>query len=136
MSVRANERDESSIEFLRTLRDIEKWCIEKTNTCPKKYRYIINTQLLSYAANAYCLAKMANSIKVTNSQTKRIREKYTTKAYATTQAFVSQIDVIYEVCKSDFLTNHELQEISKRGVDALKLLNGLIKSDKNRYQDY
>ena len=77
MSVRANERDESSIEFLKVLRDIEKWCICKSETCPKKYRFIINNQLLTRAANAYSYAKMANSIKVINSTTKELRENYT-----------------------------------------------------------
>lgn len=136
MSVRANERDESSIEFLKVLRDIEKWCIYKSETCPKKYRFIINNQLLTRAANAYSYAKMANSIKVINSTTKELRENYTNQAYITIQAFSSQVDVIYEVCKSDFLTNHDLKEISEMDANALKLLNGLIKSDKNRYKDY
>ena len=135
MSVRKPERDESSIEFLRVLMDIEKWCVYKTNICPKKYRFIVNTQLLTHSANAYSNAKMGNSVRVHDAETRSLREKYIMKAYVNIQAFVSQIDVIYEVCKSDFMTDNELLEISGMAFDALKLLNGLMKSDKQRYKD-
>lgn len=115
--------------------DVEKWCILKTNVCPKKYRFIINTQLLSHSANAYSSAKMGNSVKVNNPSTRTMREKYIVRAYTETQAFVSQLSVIYDVCKSDFITDNELLEISELAFEALKLLNGLMKSDKERYKD-
>lgn len=134
MSVRKAERDESSIEFLRVLMDIEKWCVQKTNVCPKKYRFIVNTQLLSHSASAYSSAKMGNSVKVHDPSTKTMREKCIMKAYVETQAFVSQLDVIYDICKSDFMTDNELLEISGMAFEALKLLNGLMKSDKERYK--
>ena len=134
MSVRKAERDESSIEFLKVLMDIEKWCVRKTNVCPKKYRFIVNTQLLSHSANAYSNAKMGNSVKVHDTTTRSLREKHIMKSYVAVQAFVSQLDVIYEVCRSDFMTDNELLEISGMAFDAMKLLNGLMKSDKERYK--
>lgn len=136
MSVRESERDQSSIEFLKVLMDIEKWTIRKTNICPKKFRFIVNTQLLTHAANAYSFAKMGNSVRVHDYESKLLREKYIMKAYVSIQAYASQIDVIYAVCKSDIMTNNELKEISQNAFNALKLLNGVYKADKERYKGY
>lgn len=115
--------------------DVEKWVIYKTNICPKKYRFIVNSQLLTHAASAYSFAKMGNSIKVTDKETKALRGKYFSQAFAHMQAFASQIDVIYAVCKSDFMTNNELEEISKNAYYSIRLLAGVMRTDKTRYKD-
>lgn len=115
--------------------DIEKWVIRKTETCPKKYRFIVNNQLLKYSAEAYTQAKMGNSVRVTNLELKILREKHFVKSYAALQAFVAQIDVIYAVCKSNFLTNRELEIISADAFYGMKLVHGVIKSDKERYKN-
>lgn len=74
MAVPVPEREKSTIEFLKVLMDIEKWVIRKTETCPKKYRFIVNNQLLKYSAEAYTQAKMGNSVRVTNLDLNFLRE--------------------------------------------------------------
>lgn len=135
MSVRKSERGISSIEFLKVLLDIEKWVLYKTESCPKKYRFIVNNQLLTHAAESYSMAKMGNSVRVYTYDQKVLREKYFTKSYIHIQAFVSQIDAIYSICKSSFMTNNELEQISKLGLEAMKLLTGVMKTDRQRYKD-
>lgn len=135
MSVREPERDESKIEFIKVLMDIEKWCLRKSETAPKKYRFMINNQLIKHSADAYSYAKMANSIRVKDSDTKQMRENYFTRAYISIQAFSSQIDIIYEICRNDFMTNKEHEQIAKDTFNGLRLLKGIVKSDKERYKD-
>lgn len=94
---------------------------------------MINNQLVKYSAEAFNNAKMANSIYVTNVKQLEIREEYFLRAYINVQAFVSQIEVIYSVC-SDFMSSNELRELSKMAFDALSLLKGVMKSDKQRFK--
>lgn len=133
ISVRLSERELSKTEFLRVLLDIEKWSLNKSECAPKKYRFMINNQLVKYSAEAFNNAKMANSIYVTNAKQLEIREEYFLRAYINVQAFVSQIEVIYSVC-SDFMSSNELRELSKMAFDALSLLKGVMKSDKQRFK--
>ena len=134
MSVRVSEREESNLEFLKVLMDIEKWTLYKSELAPKKFRFMINNQLVKHSADAYSYAKMANSVYVRDYETKQIREAYLIKAHSSLQAFVAQLDVIYSICKSDFMTNKEHARIAKESFEGLKLLKGLIKADKERYK--
>ena len=136
MSVRKSERGLSNIEFLKVLMDLEKWSLLKSNIAPKKYRYIINSQIVTNSANAYCYAKQGNSIFVTNNETRILRENFFIQSYCSLQAFVSQLDVIYSICKADFLTNNELEEVSRLAYNAIILVKGIIKNDKERYKKY
>ena len=136
MSVRKSERGLSNIEFLKVLMDLEKWSLLKSNTAPKKYRYMINTQIVNNSANAYCYAKQGNSIFVTNNETRILRENFFMQSYCSLQAFVSQLDVMYSICKADFLTNNELEEVSCLAYNAITLIKGVIKNDKERYKKY
>lgn len=136
MSVRKSERGLSNIEFLKELMDIEKWCLMKSETAPKKYRYMINTQLVTNSANAYNYAKQANSIRVINNETRILREKFFIQSLCSIQAFISQIEVMYSVCKADFLTNNELEDISELAYKGLILIKGIIKKDRERYKEY
>lgn len=136
MSVRKSERGLSNIEFLKVLMDLEKWCLLKSEKAPKKYRYIVNSQLVTNSANAYCFAKQGNSIYVTNKETRIMRENFFIQSYCSLQAFVSQLDVIYSICKSDFLTNNELEEASSYAYNGIILIKKIIKNDRERYKDY
>ena len=135
MSVRVSEREQSKLEFLKTLLDIEKWCLYKSDSAPKKYRFMINNYLVKYSADAYSFAKMGNSIYVRDEETKQLRRTYLLKAHASLQAFVSQVDVIYAICKADFMTNNELEHIAELSFNGIKLLKGVLKSDNTRYKE-
>lgn len=135
MSVRESERELSKIEFLKVLRDIEIFWIEKQNIKPKKYRYFISAHIISHSANAYSNAKMGNSIYAKDDEyAQRTRKHYFQKAYVEIQALISQVDVIYSAYKSDILTNGEIEEISKMMYDSLNLIKSVINSDKRRYK--
>lgn len=135
MPVRESERELSNIEFLKVLRDIEVFLVKRQNEKPKKFRYFFSEHLISHSADAYSNAKMANSIYVTDVDSKKLRKIHLQRAYIEIQSLISQIDVLYCVYKSDVFTNAELENISKLMHEASKLIKGVINADKKRYKD-
>lgn len=136
MPVRESERELSPTEFLKVLKDIEKFFIKLENTKPKKFRYFITQHLINNAAQALTFAKIANSIYVSKNEeeSKRERRLYLQKSYAYVQALNTQTDVLYSMNTGQLFSNAEIKEISELIYQALKLLKGVMDSDKKRYK--
>lgn len=135
MSVRASERELSKIEYLKTVRDVEIFFVQKQSEKPKKFRYFMSEHLIKHAANAYSSAKIANSVYVDDVETKKYRLHCLKNAIYELQATVGQLDVLYGIYKSDVFTNNEIENISELIYNAINLINGVIRSDKTRYKD-
>lgn len=135
MSVRVSDRDVSKIEFLRVSRDIEIFFLMKQNEKPKKFRYFFSEYLIKLSANVYINAKIANSVYVSDKETKDLRFHSFQKSIYYLQALVGQIEVIYTVYRSSIFTNSELEYISGLIYKDIALIKGVIQSDKKRYKD-
>ena len=48
---------------------------------------------------------------------------------------ISQLEVFYEAYKSDALSNRQIEQMSDKGKEIIKLLNGVIDSDRQRYKN-
>lgn len=94
MSVKASERGESPIEFLKVLRDLEVYFIRLASNKPKKFRFFLNDELLKISADAYNNAKAGNSIYPTTKMEKDLRAKYFYTAFCNVQMMISQTEVL------------------------------------------
>jgi hypothetical protein len=137
MSVKQSYRGESSTEFLKELRDLEIYLMQRTALKPKRYKFFIEDNIINPAARAYSYAKAGNSIRVRDAKDAENRRKYMFRAYAELQAVIGQIEVFAAFRKTNDgeINYKELQEVSRRANTALKLLNGVIKSDYSRYKN-
>lgn len=134
MSVKASERGESPIEFLKVLRDLEVYFIRLASNKPKKFRFFLNDELLKISADAYNNAKAGNSIYPTTKMEKDLRAKYFYTAFCNVQMMISQTEVLYDVYKSDALSNKELEIMSGKMYEASKMLRGILKKDRERFK--
>ena len=132
MSVPKSERGESKVEFLNQLRKLEVLLLRINAKAPKKFNYFMNNFLIKPAADAYSDAKAGNTIYVMTEQDVQMRRKCMLSALINLSKISSQVDVYYEIYKSTFLTNNELQEIYSTLSLCYKLVKGVIKSDSEK----
>lgn len=132
MSVPVYRRNESPTEFLRTARDIEEIFIDLRINKPKRYTFFFD-KLLEYSFNLLSAVKAGNSIYPENQDEVRIRIMYFKQGIAHCQVLASQIEVVYHKLKIDGIPVGLVKELSEKLTYEIKLLKGIISSDKKRY---
>jgi hypothetical protein len=130
MSVPKSERSESQMEFLHQLRDLEVKIMRLISSKPKKFQYFLNNHVLSHTVNAYSSAKAGNTIYAVTDEDVKLRRSYIYKAYCEIAELASQIEVFYEVYKSDGLTNNQIQDLSEHINLCRKLIKGVLQKDR------
>lgn len=132
MSVPKSERSESQMEFIRQLRLLEVEILRISASKPKKFSYFINNHIIKYAAEAYSSAKAGNTIYAITEDDIRLRRQYIYKSYASIMELISQVDVFYEVYKSDGLTNKQIEDLSIHLELCRKLIKGVLDKDREK----
>lgn len=132
MSVPKSERGESKVEFLNQLRKLEVLLLRINAKAPKKFNYFMNNFLIKPSADAYSCAKAGNSIYVMTEQDVAQRRSCMLGSLTNLSKISSQIDVYYEIYKSTFLTNKELEELYSTLSLCYKLIKGVIKTDADK----
>ena len=130
MSVYKSKREESSVQFLETAREIQIHTIRQLAKIPNKYKYYLSGEIAALAAKGHTLLKEANSIFPKSKAEAEMRILRFTEANAAYQALVSQIGVAEEFADfSDSSMTAWMDLISKE----LVMIKRLISSDKERY---
>lgn len=138
MAVLVGDRKESGLEFLKNARDIEKKFIKIEINKPKRYgKYL--SKIVDYAMDLLSEVKAGNSIYPTAPTIKSdviIRHTHFKEAIGLCQVLVSQVDVIHELFGDDGISTKEIQEIAVMIDKEIRLIKGVIESDKQRFSDY
>lgn len=134
MSVLASDREESSAEFLKLLRDTQITFIEMQVNKPKRYLFYFN-KLIDMSIDALSYAKMANSIRPEYQSQVELRENNFKLSIAKVQALVSQVEIIRKKFQKDGISDKELKDLSVLLESAIRTLKSVISTDKNRYKD-
>lgn len=132
MSVPVYRRNESPTEFLRTARDIEEIFIDLRINKPKRYTFFFD-KLLEYSFNLLSAVKAGNSIYPENQDEVRLRTQYFKQGLANCQVLASQIEVVSHKLKTDGIPIGLVKELSEKLTYEIKLIKGIISSDKKRY---
>ena len=133
MSVKACDRSTSNMEFLKNARDIEINIIKCTISKSKKYRFFYQ-KLIDMSIELLNHIKRGNSIYVENKIDLGIRNQEFKLAMAECQALLSQIEIMYFLFKDDGISIKLIENIASMINEEIKLLKGLLKSDKEKYK--
>ena len=132
MSVIRSKRGESEAEFLATARKLQIFTIQKcVNTIPKRYTFFIATPLADSARKVYECVKRGNSINPTNVHEVQLRRDWFIQANAELYNLISQIEVAYEMIHFDPAI---MKDWSGLISTEIKLVKGVLKADRERYQ--
>lgn len=118
------------MEFIRQLRLLEVKLLRLSSSKPKKFNYFINNHIIKNAADAYGKAKAGNAIYAITEEDIKLRRKYMYQSYAGIMELISQIDVFYEVYKSDGLSNKQIEDLSIHLDLCRKLVKGVLDKDR------
>lgn len=135
MSVRANERKESALEFLNTAHELEKFTLQvvmNERIIPKRYRYMIGQQMCNSAMELSKNITYANSIYPKTKQDYEMRREYQHVALGALKNLCSLIRLAYEVLpiKGSVVTQWSTLLSKEEGA-----LRSWINSDNKRYKD-
>lgn len=135
MSVRTDQRNESSIEFLNTAHELEKLTVQLTlreSAIPKRYRYILGQPLCESARLINRCIVYANSIYPKNKEEYQMRKTYQKQArielnnYAELMRLATELLPIKSTIVEEWATLERREEI---------VLKKWMESDRQRYKD-
>lgn len=132
MSVPKSERGQSSLEYLKQLRLFEKDIITLCEKKPKKYLFFLREFIEKPAANAYRNAKAGSAIYVVSKADAELKRKFMYAAYCDIMAVSSQIELFFDMYKTDGLTINQIEDLSKKMHYCSKLLKETLALDKER----
>ena len=132
MSVIRSKRGVSDAEFLATARKLQIFTIQKcVNAIPKRYTFFIATPLADCARRVYENVKRGNSINPVNAHEVQLRRDWFLQANAELYNLVGQIEVAHEMLQFDPAI---MKEWSGLISTEIKLVKGILKSDRERYK--
>lgn len=134
MSVLVGDRSESGLEFLKNARDIEEKFIKMEINKPKRYgRYL--GRLIEYAMQLLSEVKAGNSFYPTTKLDVDARQVHFKEGIALCQVLVSQVEVVHDLFGNDGISIGEVHEIAEMIDKEIRLIKGVISSDKERYKN-
>ena len=145
MSVRVADRDESSVEFLNVLLELNKKIGITVANGPKKYIHTYGDKLVALALDAYAHAVEANSIYVGRGANAegdaRLRRDLFLRARGEVKAIASIASVYFRILRDANSVNPSTKDKASARMESVgnlcykasNLLTGVIKSDKERY---
>ena len=133
MSVKACDRGQSNMEFLKVARDIEINIIKSTINRSKKYRFFYQ-KLIDMSIELLNHVKRGNSIYVENQNDIMMRSQEFKLAIAESQAMLSQIEILYFIFKGDGISIKLIENIAEMINKEIMLIKGLLKSDREKYK--
>lgn len=133
MSVKAVDRSESQMEFLKNARDIEISFIKTMASRPKRYRFFYQ-KMIDIAIDSLNHLKKGNSIYVEVREDAIMRMQEFKMALADDQALISQMEIIYYLFKDEGMSMNQIKETTEMIDKEINLIRGLLKSDRTRYK--
>lgn len=120
------------MEFLDNAHKLKIYTIQQCVNFPKRYTFYVSTDIAQTANDILTNVKCGNSIFPSNSHEVQIRRDYFMRAYALTQALISQINTACEL-----FTIPAKNMIQWMGLiqSELKLIKGVMETDKKRYKN-
>lgn len=97
MAVLKQKRNESTVQFLDTARQLEIFTLKNCVKFPKRYTFFITTEIVRLAQSIYNCVKSANSIFPSGELEVRLRKEFFIKANCDLQCLISQLDVAKEM---------------------------------------
>lgn len=132
MAVLKNERGESKMEFLYNARQLQIYTIKQCTRFPKRYTFFLAQPIVQLSVQIYNNVKCGNSIYPINLYEVQMRRDYFLKARAKLYNLISQLEIAQEMFGID--AKH-MEEWDKYIFDEIKLIDGILKSDKTRYKN-
>lgn len=139
MSVPTWRRSESATEYLWQIYQLNLEIAEIVSNKPKKYKSTHSDLLIKNALEALSNANMANDIFVKTDREFEIRRELLLKARGYIYNVALLGDIFLELCKKSpecdkRKCTKQQERIGNRCATCLKLINGVVKSDKKRYK--
>lgn len=134
MSVLAGDRNESGLEFLKNARDIEEKFIRMEINKPKRYGKYLG-RLVEYAMQLLSEVKAGNSFYPETKLDVDTRQVHFKEGIALCQVLVSQVEVVHDLFGNDGISIGEVHEIAEMIDKEIRLIKGVISSDKERYKN-
>ena len=139
MSVPTWRRSESATEYLWQIYQLNLEIAEIVSNKPKKYKSNHSDLLIKNALEALSNANMANDIFVKTDREFEIRKELLLKARGHIYNVALLGDIFLELCKKSpecdkRKCTKQQERIGSRCATCLKLINGVVKSDKKRYK--
>ena len=132
MSVVRSKRNNSSVEFIHTARELQIYSIQKCVGFPKRYTFYVSQHIADSATRIHEYVKMANSVFPTNQHEAQIRRDYLIRANAELYSLVSQIEVAEQLFGIESEKIRHWMDIVDREINLVK---AVMRSDKERYKD-
>lgn len=133
MSVKKSDRNESHIQFVATMIDLEVFAVKKLPSKPSKLKFFYRDYILNPIIEAMNYVKSANSINIKFPNDYLLRRKYLLNAYCNLQSVLSQMDIYFRIYKYEGTSKNEIKNMLSLIDEELRLLNGVIKSDEKRF---
>jgi hypothetical protein len=130
VSVPVPERDPSDMEFVTNARNLQIETIKRCKNLNKSYTFYVGIPLANIARNIRSYTKRANSINPTNKHEAQMRIDQLLYAKAEVHNMISEVEIAAEIVENNF----NKKEFMKYLDAELKLLSGVIKSDRARYR--
>ena len=134
MSVRANERSASQMEFINSAHELEIFTIKlalRENVIPKRYRYVLAKPLCESARLINQYITMANELIPKDSKEYKIRHAYQRRALAEMRNYFELMRIASEILS---IKRSTLEEWTKIANKESKAMRGWIQSDSKRYE--
>jgi hypothetical protein len=139
MSVYKSRRGESATQFVETARLLEAHTLAQCVKIPKRYTFLLSTELMRLASEVYNHAKSANSIFPSNQHEAQMRRDRLTEANNSLQCLVGKLGLLADVLKKNPERfkglDNALEKWGSLITDEAKLISGVKKSDKVRFKD-
>lgn len=139
MSVLTYNRTQSTVEYLFQIFQLNMSIAEIVENKPKKYKGTYSDILIHSALEALTKANMANDIFVTTKEDFETRRSLLLEARGQVYNVALVGDLFLELCKKSpscdkAKCTRQQERIGKHCSDCLKLIDGVLKSDKKRYK--
>lgn len=139
MSVLKSKRNESTMQFLETARELEIYTLKQCAKFPKRFMFLITKDIAALAKAVYNNVKAANSVYPTNAAEAQMRRNYIITANCDLQCLVSQLDIAREFIRQTDGNKPIQSKVWQTWADLIiaeaKLLANLKASDAKRYKD-
>ncbi len=134
MAVLKKDRNESNVQFLDTARRLEIFSLRTCAKFPKRYTFLITSEIAQLSRSIYNNVKSANSIFPVNKSEVQLRRDFFTKANCDLQCLISQLDIAKEMFGEEIKSGTWCQWLDLIEEEA-KLISAIKKIDRERYKD-
>lgn len=141
MSVRKNDRQESTMEFLYHMKNLHREMLSLLMKCPKRWDKFLTEPTAHTISSALIHVKSANSIYPTNQRERKDRREQFVKALADLQAAISLLDNLFDYANSSENTTDfkvkplKVDRVMEGFNKEIRLIKGVMHKDTQRFKN-